>query len=252
VGGKRESRPDVKFCVSNPGLRQLVVGHAVRHFRQRPQADSISMDPSDGGGWCECDACARMGGVSDRVVTLANDVAEAVNGLGLGPKYVGIYAYNQHAAPPAVRVHPSVIPSAATAFIGGGYTFDQVVAGWQERGATLGVYDYLSVVDWDWNLPRGAAASRPSHVAKFIPGVHRKGVRFYDAESGDCWGPCGLGYYVAGRVLWDVSEAGRLEALVEDFLDKAFGGAKEPMREFYRLITEDTQRRPPSDLLGRM
>lgn len=61
-----------------------------------------------------------------------------------------------------------------------------------------------------------------------------------------------MGHYVAARVLWDVGEAGRLDGLVEDFLDKAFGTAKEPMREFYRLINFDTQRRRSSDLLGRM
>jgi hypothetical protein len=253
VGGQRKTHGgDLKFCIANPGLRKLVVAHAVRFFQDHPKADSISMDPSDGSGWCECDDCARMGSVSDRVVTLANEVAQAINGLGLGAKYVGIYAYNQHSAPPHVPVHPNVIPSATTAFIRGGYTFDQVVEGWQAKGATLGVYDYLSVVDWDWNLPRGGKASRPSYVAKFLPRIHRQGIRFYDAESGDCWGPCGLGYYVASRVLWDVREAERLDALVEDFLEKAFGPAKEPMREFYRLITEDTQRRPPSDLVGRM
>lgn len=253
VTGQRKTRGgDLKFCISNPGLRKLVATHAVRFFQDNPKADSISMDPSDGGGWCECGPCAAMGSVSDRVVTLANEVAEAINGLGLGAKYVGIYAYNQHSAPPSVRVHANVIPSATTAFIRGGYTFDQIVEGWQAQGATMGVYDYLSVVDWDWNLPRGGAASRPSYVAKFLPRIHAQGIRFYDAESGDCWGPCGLGYYVASRVLWDINEAQRLDALVEDFLDKAFGPAREPMREFYRLITEDTQRRPPSDLVGRM
>lgn len=253
VGGQRKTRGgDLKFCISNPGLRQLVVAHAVRFVQKNPKADSISMDPSDGGGWCECEPCARMGSVSDRVVTLANEVAQAMNGLGLGAKYVGIYAYNQHSAPPGVRVHPNVIPSATTAFIRGGYTFDQIVEGWQAKGATLGVYDYLSVVDWDWNLPRGGAASRPSYVAKFLPRIHHQGIRFYDAESGDCWGPCGLGYYVASRVLWDIQEAQRLDSLVEDFLDNAFGAAQESMREFYRLITEDAQRRSPSDLVGRM
>ncbi len=252
LGGKRELRPDPKFCIANPGLRRLVVDHAVRHFTQNPAADSISMDPSDGGGWCECDACARLGGVSTRVVTLANAVAEAINRLNLGPKYVGIYAYNLHAAPPAVRVHPRVIPSATTALIGGGFTFDQVVEGWQKQGAAMGVYDYLSVVEWDWNLPRGSSGARPADLAKFLPAIHKKGVRFYDAQSGDCWGPGGLGHYVAGRVLWDVREAGRLDAIVEDFLDKSFGTAKQPMREFYRLINFDTQRRPPSDRIGRM
>ena len=243
---------DTKFCVANAGLRKLVVEHAVRTVKNSPQVDSISMDPSDGGGWCECPECAKFANVSDCVVTLANEVAVAINGLGLGPKYVGMYAYNKHSAPPKIRVHPHVIPSATTAFIGGGFSFDQVVEGWQAQGATLGCYDYLSVVDWDWNLPRGAKASRPSSIAAFLPRIHRQGIRFYDAESGDCWGPCGLGYFVASRVLWDVSGAKQLDALVEDFLDKAFASAKEPMREFYRLITEDTQRRPPSDLLGRM
>jgi hypothetical protein len=52
--------------------------------------------------------------------------------------------------------------------------------------------------------------------------------------------------------MWDVNEAGRVDELIDDFLDRAFGPAREPMREFYRLIALDTQRRPPSDLVGRM
>ncbi len=253
LGGKREYRGgDTKFCISNSGLRKLVIDYAARTFQNNPQADSISMDPSDGGGWCECDRCAAMGSVSNRVVTLANEVAQAANALNQGPKYVGIYAYNEHSTPPTVRLDAHVIPSATTAFIRGGYTFDQIVDGWQAQGATMGVYDYLSVVAWDWNLPRGSHGSRPSRSTQFLPHIHEKGVRFYDAESGDCWGPCGLGYYVTSRILWDIEESQQLDALLEDFLEKSFGTAKEPMRIFYHLITEDTARRPPTDLVGRM
>ncbi len=252
VKGKRELRPDAKFCISNPGLRKLVADHAARQFKKNPKADSISMDPSDGGGWCECSECVKLGGVSDRVVMLANEAAQAANAQGLGAKYVGIYAYNQHAAPPKQKVHPNLIPSATTAFIGGGFSFDQVVSGWQKQGATMGVYDYLSVVDWDWNLPRGGAAARLKHITEFLPKIHKMGARFYDAESGDCWGPCGLGYYVASRVLWDVNDGKRGQAIVDDFLSKAFGTAEKPMREFYHLTTESVGRRPPSDMVGRM
>jgi hypothetical protein len=252
VNGERKMRGDVKFCISNPGLRQLVVEYAIRQVKQHPQADSISMEPSDGGNWCECDACAKMGTPSDRALTLANEAAIAINQLGLGEKYVGMYAYNQHCPPPHIKVDPHVIPSATTAFITGGLTFEQVLNGWQAQGATMGVYDYLSVVDWDWNLPRNAKGSRPREIAAFLPRIHKQGVRFYDAESGDCWGPCGLGYYIAGRVLWDISEAQRVDALIDDFLEKCFGPAKVPMGDFYRLINEDTQRRSPSDIVGRM
>lgn len=251
-GERRTKGGDLKFCVSNPALRKLVADSAVRSIRANPALDSVSMDPSDGGNWCECAECAAMGGVSNRVLTLANGVAEAINGLGLGTKYVGMYAYNKHSAPPSIKVHPNVIVSATTAFIGGGFTFDQVVEGWQRQGATIGVYDYLSVVDWDWNLPRGGGGSRPASVCGLLSKIHRMGARFYDAESGDCWGPCGLGYYAASRSLWNVAEEKKLAELTEDFLARCFGSAREPMREYYRLITADTQRRPPSDLLGRM
>lgn len=251
-GERADFGGDTKFCISNPGLRKLVVEDAVRRVKANPTLDSISMDPSDGGNWCECEKCKELGGVSTRVVTLANEVAEAINQLDLGEKYVGMYAYNRHSAPPEIDVHPKVIPSATTAFIGGGLTFDQVVDGWQARKAQMGTYDYLSVVDWDWNLPRGAKASRPRDLAQFLPALHAKGVRFYDAESGDCWGPCGLGYYVAGRVLWDINEAERVEEIIDDFLHNAFGQAAEPMREFYHLINEDRQKRPASDIVGRM
>jgi hypothetical protein len=253
VRGERKLRGgDDKFCVANADLRKLVVADAVKRIRQQPMADSLSMDPSDGGNWCECQECKKIGSVSNRVVTLANEVAVAINELGLGDKYVGHYAYNQHAAPPTIKVHPRVIPSATTAFIGGGFTFDQVVSGWQKQGATMGVYDYLSVVDWDWNLPRGGGGSRPARVTELLTHIHGQGVRFYDAESGDCWGPCGLGYYVAARTLWNVEEAKQRDALVDDFLTKAFGSAEKPMREFYVLITVETQRRSPADLVGRM
>lgn len=177
------------------------------------------MDPSDGGGWCECAGCAAIGSPSDRVVTLANAVAEACGNLGLGEKFVGIYAYNRHTAPPKPRVHPRVIPSATTAFIGGGFRLDQVVEGWQRQGATMGCYDYLSVVDWDWNMPRAGKGARAHQLAAFFPRLHSQGVRFYDAESGDCWGPCRLGYYLSSRMLWDITESTRVPALIGDFVD---------------------------------
>ena len=47
-------------------------------------------------------------------------------------------------------------------------------------------------------------------------------------------------------------EAEKLDWITDDFLEKCFGPACEPMREFYRLINVDQQRRPLSDLLGRM
>jgi len=252
VGGERTLRGDVKFCLANPGLRALVVEHALKHLRAHPQADSISLDPSDGDQWCECDECRKFPTIADRVVTLANAVGEAIDAAHIGDRRIGLYAYNRHTGPPTIRVHPRIIASATTAFIGGGLTHDQVLAGWQQQGTTMGVYDYLSVVDWDWNLPHGGKGGRPVQIATDLPRYHRLGARFYDAESGDCWGPCGLGYWLSSRMLWDLGACTRTEALTEDFLTHAFPGAIEPMRAFYQLINFDSQRRSSGDLLGRM
>lgn len=251
-GNRRTTGGDLKFCISNLELRKLVVSHAVRVVKSRPDLDSISMDPSDGGNWCECQECQRLGSPSDLALTLANEVASAINDLDLGDKYVGMYAYNQHSPPPKVKADPHVIVSVTTAFLRGGYTFDQIIEGWQAQGATTGVYDYLSVVAWDWNLPRNAKGGNLAAIQSSLPRFHQQGARFYDAESGDCWGPCGLGYFLASRLMWDVEEAAQTDEIVEDFLSRAFGTAQEPMREFYRLINQDQTRRPPADLIGRM
>ncbi len=252
LGGQRKQGGDAKFCVGNPGLRDLIRRYAIKRFTDRPDLDSISLDPSDGSGWCECPDCAAIGTPSDRALTLANIAAEAANSLRLGPKYVGMYAYNRHAPPPSLRVHSNVIVSATTAFITGGYTLDQILAGWQQQGAAMGIYDYYSVVDWDWNLPGRSRVSSPFAAANSLVRYYQKGARFIDCEAGDAWGPYGLGYYIAARVMWNLDEADRVQFWIDDFLARAFGPAEPPMRSFYELITVDKTRRSPRDLTGRM
>jgi len=248
IDGRRTS---TKICIGNPKLRALVVASAIRYFDRHPDTDSISMDPSDGGGWCRCDKCAALGSVSDRALTLANAVARGVS-RRFKNKYVGMYAYSQHSPPPNIRVHPNVIISVATGFIRGGYTVDELIEGWSAKGARLGIREYYSVIMWSRNLPGVARGTNLEYLKRTIPHFYSKGARFMSAESGDCWGPCGLGYYLAARMLWDVDEAKRIDELVDDFLIRSFGPAKSPMGEFYRLI--DGANRPLlcDDLVGRM
>lgn len=248
VDGERKS---TKLCISNAGLRALVVRDALARMAVEPTPDSISVDPSDGLGWCECEECRQLGSVSDRAVTLANTVAEAVSAKYPG-RLVGMYAYAGHSPPPQIDVHPNVVISVATAFIKGGFTVDELIEGWRERKATLGIREYYSVNTWDRDLPGRSRGSRLEYLARTIPHFHRSGARFLSAESSDNWGPNGLGYWLAARMLWDVEEANRLEELQEDFLRNAFGPAAGPMREFYRRI--DGSRRPllSEDLIGRL
>ncbi len=240
-----------QLCISNPGLRQLVVDDALGQFAKNPERHSISVDPNDGGGWCECAECKKLGSISNRAVTLANQVAEEVNKKYPG-RYVGMYAYSQHSPPPTIDVHPKVVVSVATGFITGGYTVDQLVQGWQAKKATIGIREYYSVHTWDRDMPGRARGANTAYLRKTIPHFHDMGARFLSAESSDNWGCNGLGYYLAARMLWDVKEAKNVDALIEDFLDKSFGAAKKPMAEFYKLTDAASRPLLTDDLVGRM
>jgi hypothetical protein len=248
VNGERKSS---KFCISNPGLRRLVVDDALAYFREHPEAQSVSVEPSDGGGWCECEQCKALGSISDRALLLANEVAEAVTAR-FPDKYVGMYAYSQHSPPPSIKVHPRVVIGVATGFISGGYTVDELLDGWRKQGATLGIREYYSVNTWDRDLPGAARASRPDYLKETVPHFHARGARFLSAESGDNWGPNGLGYYLAARMLWDVRAADRVDEIIADFLEKAFGPAREPMADFYRLLNGPRRPLLSDDLIGRL
>ncbi|MEQ1841200.1 MAG: DUF4838 domain-containing protein, partial [Verrucomicrobiales bacterium] len=248
VDGKRQ-KP--KFCIANQGLRKLVVKDALEQFEKDPARDSISCDPSDGGGWCECPECVKIGSVSDRALLLANDVAEAVNASKPG-RLVGMYAYSEHSPPPGFQAHPQVVISVATGFIRGGYTVDQLISGWQAKARMLGIREYYSVNTWDRDLPGAARGGNIDYLRTTIPHFHTSGARFMSAESSDNFGPNGLGYYLAAKMLWDVKEAQNIPSLIADFLDKSFGPARVPMGKFYDLLDGTKRQALSDDLLGRM
>ena len=238
-------RGGTKFCIANPGLRQLVVGWATRRFRQSPSSSSLSLEPSDGAHWCVCDACRAMGSVTDRVVTLGNDVAEAVNrrfASQHGPKYVGFYAYNRHSPPPTIDVHPRTAVFVATWFLRPKQTVEMLLEGWGARTAgPLGIYEYPSGVKRHRMLPARARVASTAYLARTVPFFHRKGARFYMAGTTYSFGPYGPGLYLAARMLWDLDEARRVDELKEDFLERAFGPARERMRRFYALLETDPE-----------
>jgi hypothetical protein len=253
LGLVKGQRTSTKFCISNPDLRRFIAARAAERAAADPSLECISMEPSDGGGWCECEACAKLGTISDRALLLANDVAAALEAVRPGLQ-VGLYAYNQHSPPPTnVRAHPAVIVSVATAFLQGGHTPDTLLAGWGAQGVTqFGIREYYSVNTWDRDLPGRAKGGKLAYLARTIPAFHERGARHLTAESSANWGPNGLGYYLAARMLWDPSEANRLQDLLDDFLSRAFGPAAEPMRAFYALLDGSRPQPVSTDLVGRM
>lgn len=238
VKGKRDTSSHSKFDVSNPGLRDIVVKDGIQWFKDNPDEISKSMDPNDMGGWDDTEAAKSIGSPTDQALTLANLVARGATEHFKEDKFVGIYAYLFHQAPPNIKPDPNVIVSFATRFVTPGTTVEKIMQGWKEKGLkNAGIREYYGVQYFDNNLPvYSIQGTSIDYVRESIPEYYRMGARFFTAESNDQWGMLGLGHYIASRLLWDVEEAGKVDAIVDEFLTLSFGPAKAPMSRFYGLL----------------
>lgn len=249
-----EGKPTGKLNPANPETLKVAQQYAAEFFEKNPEATSISMDPSDGGGWGTSPEELAIGTPSDRAVLLANVVAEFINQT-FGQKFVGIYAYNEHSpAPTRVKVNPAVIVSFATAFIHGGSSVEELMKAWGAMGSQLmGIREYHSVAAWDLSRPTGGRAANLHYLQDTIPRFHALGARFYTTEAGQNWGSQGLGNYFTTRVTWNLQEAGQREQIVGRFVKDCFPEAREQMLLFYRELLHPAKSLPLSrDLIGRM
>ncbi len=231
VNGRRQPS---QLCTSHPEVQKRVIEHVLEVFRKNPAANMVSVEPNDGNGYCECEACLKLGTPSDRVFHLANVVAEAVR-QEFPDKWVGLYAYAGHSEPPRFPLRPGVYVQVTTGFRYTNLTFEEQVESFRKLGAAVGVYDYFSVYPWDWDMPGAAKAGRVFELAAAIRHYHELGLTTYDAESSCNWGPNGLGYWMAAHLMWDPNLDP--EGLFQDFCDRAFGPASQHMARIYRRWT---------------
>ncbi|HQC51859.1 MAG TPA: DUF4838 domain-containing protein [Lentisphaeria bacterium] len=243
VKGERKGN---KLCTANPGLQKLFCDWIVAGFTGNPNLDSASADPSDGGNWCECEACARLGEPSDRALFLANRAAEAVRQAGFTSKRIGIYAYNLHSPPPAGTADRDVVVSIATMFIKGGWKVEDLIDGWQARQATIGMREYY----YGNTRPASGWGGDLNYITSTIPDFYRRGARYMTSESTDAWGNAGMPRYVASRLLWNISEDPA--AIINDFLARAFPRSQAEIRSYFKLMNGPNRPILSDDLLGRL
>lgn len=223
-----------KFRISNPDLRKLIVDVALETLEKHPEQEVVSVEPSDGGGWENEDEDKVFKSVTDRVITLANEVAEAVEKKYGKSKYVGLYAYAYHSKAPTIRVRSNILVGVASMYNQSGLTPEENMAAWRNQGAMVAVRDYWNVSVWNRDVPGMERISDLYDSVNRYKRYYASGVRFCLAESTNSWGPIGLPMYCLVRTMWNVNED--TKAMVDDFFAKAFGPAEKPMREFYSYI----------------
>ncbi|MEK6480080.1 DUF4838 domain-containing protein [Catalinimonas sp. 4WD22] len=245
--GSRKPTSTPKFCYSNTGLVDLVVKDALRQFANAEakgrELDMISMEPSDGGGHCTCDNCKALGSISDRVFHLTNQVAKVV-GEKYPDKWVGMYAYNQHASPPSFELEPNIFVMVATAFNRSSFSTEQLVEKWGKKVSKVGIYDYYGVMSWDWDMPGQPRGSQIDYIQNGLEFYHANKATALSAETNIGWISRGLGHYVATKLLWDIDID--TKALSEEFFRLAYGKTEKPMKELYQLWEKNSNIPPTS------
>lgn len=239
-----------KFEVSNESLVQLCIKDAlaqVDNYNKRTGQlpASISMDPSDGGGFSTRAAALKIGGPSEQVFYLANRVAKVMQ-QKYPPVKVGLYAYNYHSAPPKFAVEPNIVVLIATAYNQSSYTFDQLVDMWKKKGVRIGIRDYLGVLAWDWDMPGQVRGSKTAYVEQ-IKAFHKDGALYYSGETNIGWISRGLGHYLAAQLLWNVDA--NVEVLKAEFFKNMFGKAAPVMQQ---LLNSWEQYRQPVPMDGNL
>jgi hypothetical protein len=226
-----------------------------------PTAIDTSVDPSDGGGHCQCQKCRDLlrkgpyphvdqdSSISDRVFHLANQVAQMVD----PQKTVSLLAYNYHAAPPTIPLEPNmIVPITAYGLQRSGLPPEELIAAWAQKSAQnpkgpfrSGIYDYVCIPQWTGGMPFPVSNCGVSYTTDKVRSWIASGLRYADLESGDSAGADGLTHYFISRLSWD-PQAKDADMRAE-FIARAFGPAAAPMA---RLLGRWAAMLPSAEELG--
>ena len=229
-GTNKRQGPQLELA--NPAVRRVVVEYVLAYFRQNPAADMVSLDPADTTTHSVSPESLALGSVSDRVFGMANEAARALQKEFPG-KMVGLYSYNAHWDPPSFPLEPNV--HVLLSGLGqGACTAAEREARWPQRCHNLGFYEYFSVWLWSFDRLLGSWTNDIHGAQARIRQIVAQGGTSVSAESTSSWGPNGRGYYVANHLLWNPDLD--VDALVQDFYDRAFGAGAPAMKRYYERL----------------
>ena len=254
-GGRRvPPSGEYKLCMSNEGMIAAFADAAIRWFDERPQTRTFSLSPSDGGGWCDCERCRKRYeedpngklSVTPAVIHFYNEVAKRV-ALRHPDRMLAGYVYAAYVFPPRepIPLHPMVFLVWAPSFDYGFTLFrpelqkqwDVLAPQWTAVTENIAYYDLPNCVH------NGSGAPNPPGVKilKFLyPRLKRnkmKGVYVYGSSA---WGHAALMNYLLAKLAWDPDAD--VDALYDDFCEKAYAAGAEEMKRFYRLLDAETER----------
>jgi len=252
--GKRElpkGGVDWQPCLSNPKTIELAVEWARKTLTEHPEFELITLAPNDGYGYCECEACAKLGNRADQNLYLGNQVLRAIKDE-FPRVMVCIWAYADSAVIPTTKADGYDAGTdrilAAVYSIYSKTPFHELVAGWRKASHHLMVSHSWYFCNWHWDL--ALTPSRyPETLDDYRP-LHDNGVRLLRLQVMGDWAKVGLDRYLSAKLMWNPTAS--TEALIRDFCTKMFPSASLEFYNFIRLYdTVDRKEDDPATFVRR-
>jgi hypothetical protein len=244
LNGKR-THDHAQLCLSNPELRDFVVGRVKEWLREAPDAGIISVTQNDWHGQCQCDKCKAIddaeGSPSGSMLSFVNYVAEKIE-----PEFpqvaVDTFAYQYTRKPPrTIKPRPNVIVRLCSIECNFREPLDHPsnaafladLEGWSKICRRLYIWDYTT--DFAaYLLPHPNWFTLGPNVRLFqkygVRGVFEQGAyQGFGGEMGE------LREWVLAQLLWNPRQDDR--ALINEFLDGYYGrAAARPIRRYLDLM----------------
>ena len=250
IGGKPN---DHRLKWTHPLVAQAISDVCLETLKKNPDLGTFSLGPDDGMSWDESDDRKYDAGdfdpatgvisKTDRLIVLANRVAERVTKQFPNVKF-GILAYVDYTRPPVrEKVHPAVVPQIAPITFSRGQPMNDdgepnngamraLVNGWAKAVPATSYYYYA------YNLAE-AATPNPM-IAKWsfdVPYAYTNGnCRYWQPETIGNYESCLHALHLANRLAWNPSE--KPADIIAELHTKFYGSAAKPMSAFWHAIDD--------------
>ena len=248
-----DGKHGAQLCTTNDDLVPIFIAYIEEFFKDNPDFDAVHISPNDGGRFCECERCRGLDTgkklrsnpskpvITDRIFSFANMIARQMEGR-LPGKYLAHLVYSWYVDPPErIKIDDRLIPQYClwSSYLHYNDKKKQehyaIAKGWTEVAKKVAIYEYFINGAWP-DLPR-IVYPKIAESLRYLYGI---GIKLYQAQAGDGFAINGLNYYVASKLWWNVNAD--VDALVDEFYTKAFGGAGWWVQSYHKKLQTVWQR----------
>ena len=245
IKGKR-THDHAQLCLTNPKLRDFMVGRVKAWLRESPEAGIISVSQNDWYGACECADCKALddaeGSHAGTMLAFVNYVAEKIE-----PEFprvaIDTLAYQYTRKPPkTLKPRPNVIVRLCSIECNfrepldhaSNTAFADDIRGWAKVCQRLYIWDYTT--DFAHYVQPHPNWFTLGANLRFFAGNNVRGVFEQGAYQSHGSEMSELRAWVLAQLLWNPKQDDR--ALVREFLDGYYGAASPAIARYFDLLHE--------------